>query len=148
MLGGLRWANVPLPEAHLIGLGVGILAQVLAPWRLPLPSVVGVVVGLVVGLGGLALAGWAVWAAGSVHLAHPGQLVEEGPYARSRNPMYVGWTLVYAGVTLMLGSVWLLVLLPLVLVATHAAVISEERRLAREFGTQFEGYTTRVRRYL
>ena len=148
MLGRLRWANVPLPEPHLIGLGVGILAQVLTPWRLPLPSGLGVVVGVMLGLGGLALAGWAVWAAGSVHLARPGLLVEDGPYARSRNPMYVGWTLMYAGITLILGSVWLLVLLPLVLAVTHAAVISEERRLAREFGTQFEGYTTRVRRYL
>jgi protein-S-isoprenylcysteine O-methyltransferase Ste14 len=148
MLGRLRWANVPLPEPHLIGLGVGILAQVLTPWRLPLPSGVSVAVGLVLGLGGLALAGWAVWTAGSVHLAHPGQLVEDGPYARSRNPMYVGWSLMYLGITLVLGSVWLLVLLPLVLAVTHAAVISEERRLAREFGRQFEGYTTRVRRYV
>jgi protein-S-isoprenylcysteine O-methyltransferase Ste14 len=148
MLGRLRWANVPLPEPHLIGLGVGILAQVLAPWRLPLPSSLGVVVGVMLGLGGLAFAGWAVWAAGSVHLAHPGQLVEDGPYARSRNPMYVGWTLMFAGVALILGSVWLLILLPVVLAVTHAAVISEERRLARQFGRQFEGYAARVRRYL
>ena len=29
-----RWANVPLPEAHLVGLGAGFLVQRIAPWTL------------------------------------------------------------------------------------------------------------------
>ena len=30
-----RWANIPLPEPHLVGLGIGLLLQLRAPWRLP-----------------------------------------------------------------------------------------------------------------
>ncbi|HEX5996765.1 MAG TPA: isoprenylcysteine carboxylmethyltransferase family protein [Jiangellales bacterium] len=148
MLGRLRWANIPLPEPHLIGFGVGLVAQVVAPWRLPVPSGVGLVVGLVLILGGLALAGWAVWAAASVHMAHPGRLVDDGPYAHSRNPMYVGWTITYVGITLVLRSAWLLALLPLVLLSMHVVVLREERRLARTFGPQFNAYRSKVRRYL
>jgi protein-S-isoprenylcysteine O-methyltransferase Ste14 len=36
-----RWGNIPIPEAHLVGLGTGVLLQVLAPWPLPLPAWIG-----------------------------------------------------------------------------------------------------------
>jgi protein-S-isoprenylcysteine O-methyltransferase Ste14 len=56
-----RWANVPLPEPHLVGLGTGLLLQLVAPWRLPWPAWVGRAVGVPLLLAGIALAADAAW---------------------------------------------------------------------------------------
>jgi protein-S-isoprenylcysteine O-methyltransferase Ste14 len=62
--------------------------------------------------------------------------------------MYVGWTMVYIGAALMVGSRWLLILLPPVLGYTHRAVLREERCLESRFGRDYRQYRERVRRYL
>jgi protein-S-isoprenylcysteine O-methyltransferase Ste14 len=143
-----RWANVPLPEAHLVGLGLGLLLQLVVPRRPPWPAEAGRAVGVPLLLAGLALADWAVRAAAQVDLAHPGQLVRRGPYAFSRNPMYLAATAVYAGIALVADAAWPLLLLPAVLLATHLAVVREERLLEARFGAGYRSYTASVRRYL
>jgi hypothetical protein len=67
-------------------------------------------------LGGLWLGASAVRAAAGVDLERPDQLVDSGPYAFSRNPMYLAWTLGYVEVALVAGTAWPLLLLPAVLV--------------------------------
>ena len=62
--------------------------------------------------------------------------------------MYVAWTLGYVGVTLVAGTAWPLLLLPLVPVVTHLVVLREERSLERRFGDGYRSYKTSVRRYL
>jgi protein-S-isoprenylcysteine O-methyltransferase Ste14 len=99
-------------------------------------------------IGGLALAAWATWAAGETDLAVPDRLVARWPYAASRNPMYVGWTLAYLGAAGALASGWLLLLTPGVLLGTHLAVRREERGLLARFGPTYATYATEVRRYL
>ena len=84
-----RWGNIPIPEAHLMGLGTGILLQVVTPWRLPWPAWIGHGCGWPLILAGLWLGVWAVRAAAAVDLDQPKQLVDSGPYAFSRNPMYL-----------------------------------------------------------
>jgi protein-S-isoprenylcysteine O-methyltransferase Ste14 len=143
-----RWANVPLPEPHLIGLGIGLLLQLVAPWRLPWPAWAGRALGAPLLLAGLALAAWAVRAAAEVNLARPGDLVRGGPYAFGRNPMYVAATAVYAGVALVAAAAWPLLLLPAVLLSTHLVVTREERSLEARFGAAYRGYKASVRRYL
>jgi protein-S-isoprenylcysteine O-methyltransferase Ste14 len=143
-----RWANVPLPEPHLVGLGVGFPLQLVAPWRLPWSAWVERAVGVPLLLAGLALAAWAVRAAAEVDLARPGELVRRGPYAFSRNPMYVAATAVYAGIALVTDAAWPLLLLPAVLLATHFAVTREERSLEARFGAGYRSYRASVRRYL
>jgi protein-S-isoprenylcysteine O-methyltransferase Ste14 len=145
---GWRWGNVPLPETYLVGLGAGLLLQVVVPWRPPWPAPAGQAVGWPLLLAGLGLATWAVRAAAEVDLEHPDQLVRGGPYAVSRNPMYVASALVYAGVALVTGVVWLLALLPGVLVATHVVVVREERVLDGRFGAAYRSYRRSVRRWL
>lgn len=143
-----RWRNVPLPEPHLIGLGVGILLQVLTPWRLAWPAWSRYGFGWPMIVAGLWLVAWAVRAAADVDLERPNQLVRKGPYAFSRNPMYLAWTLAYVGVASIVNTAWPLLLLPAVLLLTHVAIVREERSLEGRFGTAYRGYKTSARRYL
>jgi protein-S-isoprenylcysteine O-methyltransferase Ste14 len=84
-----RWGNIPIPEAHLVGLGTGILLEVVRPWRLPWPAWIGHGCGWPLLLAGLWLGAWAVRATAVVDLERPNKIVHSGPYAHSRNPMYV-----------------------------------------------------------
>jgi protein-S-isoprenylcysteine O-methyltransferase Ste14 len=143
-----RWVNVPLPEAHLVGLGAGFLVQRIAPWSLSRPSWVGQIVGWSLVLTGLLLVAWAVRTAADVELERPKQLVRDGPYAFSRNPMYVAWTLAYVGIALVADAAWPLLLLPVVLAATNVVIVREERSLERRFGAAYRSYKSSVRRYL
>lgn len=145
--GKWRWRNVPLPEAHLGGLVVGLVLQPFAPWRLSSASWIGHALGWPVVLAGLLLAIWAVMAAGRVDMQDPNQIVARGPYSRSRNPMYVAWSLMYVGIAGVVNTVWPLVALPAVFLFTHIAVVREERRLERRFGAEFQGYKSQVHRY-
>ena len=143
-----RWVrNIPLPEPHLVALGVGVVVRATNGWTFPLPSWLRLV-GLGVVGAGLALVAWAIWASAHTYLADPDRLVTAGPFTISRNPMYVGWTLAYVGVALTIMDVWLFVLLPAVLVATHLTVGREERRLRDRFGPLYTAYAAKVRRYV
>ena len=76
-------------------------------------------------------------------------LVTTGPYRFSRNPMYLGFTLMYLGVAVWANTLWPLLFLPLVLVAMHYGVIlREEAYMASTFGAAYEEYRTRVRRWV
>ena len=81
---------------------------------------------------------------------HPAsRLVTSGPYRFTRNPMYLGLTLAYLGGTVLVNSVWPLLLLPLVLLVLTVAVIRrEERYLAAAFADEYAAYRRRVRRWL
>ena len=77
------------------------------------------------------------------------RVVSSGPFRFSRNPIYVADTLIYAGVSLLTRTVWPLVMLPFVLVALYAFVITrEERYLGEAFGTEYAEYRRRVRRWV
>jgi len=97
---------------------------------------------------GAVLAAWATRTAGRVDLVRPERLVTRGPYAASRHPMYVAWTLIYVGVALVLNTLWLLVLLPLLGLLVHREARREESRLEVAFGEAYRTYRRRVRRYL
>jgi protein-S-isoprenylcysteine O-methyltransferase Ste14 len=76
-------------------------------------------------------------------------LVTTGPYRFTRNPMYLGFTLLYLGTTIWVNTVWPMILLPLVLLLMHYGVIlREEAYLERVFGEAYLTYRRRVRRWL
>ncbi len=76
-------------------------------------------------------------------------LVVDGPYRFTRNPMYLGFTLIYSGIAVLANSTWPFVLLPAVLVVMQLFVIRrEERYLERKFGDAYRAYCARVRRWL
>jgi protein-S-isoprenylcysteine O-methyltransferase Ste14 len=76
-------------------------------------------------------------------------LVTSGVYRFTRNPMYLGLTVVLLGWALFLASAWAL-LGPLLYVAyiTRFQIIPEERALLSLFGKHFSDYQQRVRRWL
>lgn len=143
-----RWANVPIPEPHVGALIVGGVLHLLRPSTAVDDRRRGLGVGIgLIGIG-LLLIAWSVRTIGNQESQRPTALVTGGPYAFSRNPMYVGWTALYLGIAVVVNTVYLFVLLPLVLAACHRVVRREERSLEREFGDEYCAYRRKVRRYL
>ncbi len=76
-------------------------------------------------------------------------LVDGGPYALSRNPLYVALTLLYLGLTIGLGLTWPLLLLPPTIALVQVLVVQrEEARLTAWFGQDYLDYKARVRRWI
>jgi protein-S-isoprenylcysteine O-methyltransferase Ste14 len=107
----------------------------------------------------LVLAGFAIALFGGVALRRAGtnipphlpttQLVTDGPYRYSRNPLYLALTLIYVGVGLIADDLWILVLLvPLLLLMHWGVIVREERYLEEKFGETYRQYKARVRRWL
>ena len=98
--------------------------------------------------------GWSLWLFGRHETGLlPGQatraMIEEGPYRLSRNPLYVGLLGLYLGLALLAPTFWGLVLFPAaVLLVLWGAIHPEERFLHERFGTPYDDYTRRVRRWL
>jgi protein-S-isoprenylcysteine O-methyltransferase Ste14 len=76
-------------------------------------------------------------------------LVTTGIFSRTRNPIYLGDSLVLAGMILYWGSVLALPLVPIfVWVIERRFVLPEEQRLQRKFVAQFGQYSQQTRRWL
>lgn len=76
-------------------------------------------------------------------------LVQNGPFALSRNPIYLGDSLIYFGVMLIWANLWALLLYPFVWAAIRYGVIMhEEAHLSARFGEAYAAYCRRVRRWL
>lgn len=76
-------------------------------------------------------------------------LVEVGTFRLSRNPMYLGMLIAYAGLFIFLRSAWFLVLLPvLAWLMTIWVVIPEERYLEQKFGEGYREFAGRVPRWI
>jgi protein-S-isoprenylcysteine O-methyltransferase Ste14 len=76
-------------------------------------------------------------------------LQTSGVYGISRNPMYVGLTIVYFGITCFIGNWWNIILFPLLFLIVQEYIIKrEEKYLEIEFGQQYKEYRRSVRRWL
>jgi len=76
-------------------------------------------------------------------------IVTNGVYRWSRNPMYVGFAMVLLGWVLYLGNLSAALLLPCYLLYMNRYQITpEERALQQKFGSEYDNYTQRVRRWL
>ncbi len=76
-------------------------------------------------------------------------LVTSFPFSVSRNPMYVGITLMLLGVAMLLGTVTSFVpVLAFPVLMDRLFVRMEESMLAEAFGVEWERYDSSVRRWL
>ena len=146
----------PPPLLFVGGLGLGALLHRLRP--LPLwpgeRPVAAVAVAWALAAAGLACM---LWGAATFRRARtaiiPNQpasrLVFAGPYRFTRNPMYLGLSVLYLGLTLWLDTVWALLLFPVVIAVLRRAVIDrEERYLEHAFGAEYGEYRRRVPRWI
>jgi protein-S-isoprenylcysteine O-methyltransferase Ste14 len=77
------------------------------------------------------------------------RLLVSGIYRHSRNPMYLGMLLVVAGWTLYQANAAAALMLPgFVAYLKRFQIEPEEEILKRKFGTEYEEYFNRVRRWL
>ena len=118
------------------------------------PNGLGLMVGLIFVVAGFALAFLSVrrfrLAGTSVVPGEPAaELVTVGPYRVIRNPIYVGFVLVYFGMAIVLTSLWtLLLLLPVLVILQRGVILREEAYLERRFGDAYRKYAERVPRWL
>lgn len=84
-----------------------------------------------------------------VDLSKTSRLVSDGIFRITRNPMYLGLTLLLSGWAVWLGaaSPWLIPPL-FVIVITIVQIIPEEQMLGRLFGEQYLAYQRRVARWI
>ncbi|MCM2293587.1 isoprenylcysteine carboxylmethyltransferase family protein [Allorhizobium sp. BGMRC 0089] len=77
------------------------------------------------------------------------RLVTDGPYRYSRNPIYLGYTLLMMAAGLLSGNGWLIIAAPVAAaLTTLIAIRCEEMHLLVRFGVDFERYCQRTRRWL
>jgi protein-S-isoprenylcysteine O-methyltransferase Ste14 len=140
-----------------VAVGTPLALGLLASWVFGDPLPTG---GVTTALGWLlviAFVGWNGWAL--LTMAHhrtgllPGSatvtIISTGPFALSRNPLYVGLLALSAGLSLLAGSLWALLLLPVEwALLLWGAVLPEERYLTSTFATSYVEYTRRVRRWV
>jgi protein-S-isoprenylcysteine O-methyltransferase Ste14 len=160
-------AAVPAP-AHTAGVIpwppliylAGIALSAALNWGYPLPWLGSPMADILVPIGWLALLAFVALFVSAIRTlnraktpvnpnAQPEHLVTGGPFGISRNPIYLGNTLLLIGLGLVTEIAWFL---PIALIAAFitqkVAIEREERWLAEKFGKRFRDYAKRVRRWI
>jgi protein-S-isoprenylcysteine O-methyltransferase Ste14 len=136
----------------LVILLVGLSGNYLLRWSFPYWPLT-FVLGLILILSGTVLMTWAA----SEFSSHGTTLkpseaattvVKSGPYAYTRNPIYLSMMLVYSGISLIFNSPLALVLALPVIVLLNRQAEREERYLERAFGDQYTDYQKSVPRWI
>jgi protein-S-isoprenylcysteine O-methyltransferase Ste14 len=150
-------SRMPPPLPFLLGLLLGWGCDALRSWPITSDPRIGIatiavgalvaVVALVLVIGsGNALARQGTSADPSVESV---AIVASGPFAFSRNPIYLALALLQIAVACFSNNVWmLLMLVPAVIVVDRIVIVGEERYLASRFGRVYLDYASRVRRWL
>jgi protein-S-isoprenylcysteine O-methyltransferase Ste14 len=148
--------HIPVPWvfvlAYLLGFGLQLLfpTQITSAGILLISRVIG---GVLLATGGI-LAAWSLLifhrsSTTTVPLETSSNLVTWGPYRFSRNPMYIGLTLIYLGEAGLLIQIWPIFTLLLTFIYINWTVIPfEEDRLKKVFGDVYISYCKRVRRWI
>ncbi|HEX5283840.1 MAG TPA: isoprenylcysteine carboxylmethyltransferase family protein [Bryocella sp.] len=107
------------------------------------PTWTTLVVGLALVLPGLWLRGYAAG-----YVKKNAELTRTGPYAYTRNPLYLGSMSIAAGFAVAAGRWWLVILLIAMFLAIYVPTILSEEEFLRGTFPQFEEYAQRVPRLL
>jgi len=99
--------------------------------------------GLVLVLPGLCLRGYAAG-----YVKKNAELTRTGPYAYTRNPLYLGSMGIAFGIAIAAGKLWLGILLAVMFLAIYVPVILSEETFLRATFAGFDEYARRVPRLL
>lgn len=146
--------HVPLPPfVFLAGVLLGLGLDYLIPLRV-IPEVVQLPGGII-GIGGgilLALLSAAtLWRASTspLHERPTTAIVARGAFAWSRNPIYVAFVILCAGLALYFDRIWIVAgCIPAVLVIHFVVIAREEEFLEAKFGQDYLDYKAKVRRWI
>jgi len=133
-----RWSTI----ARRIRVPAGFVLAGLYLW-LARPTVQSLAFGTPVVVLGLLLRG-----AASGELRKNEQLATTGPYAYTRNPLYLGSLIIAGGFSIAARSLWIALAMLVMFVVIYLPVIrAEERYLAENFA-EFSDYARRVPRFI
>ena len=107
------------------------------------PSIRSMLIGLPISIAGLALRAWA-----SGHLAKNQRLASSGPYAYVRNPLYLGTLLAAFGIVLASESAGLAAIFTSAFVFVYLPAIELEEQHLRQIFPEYTEYAARVNRLL
>jgi protein-S-isoprenylcysteine O-methyltransferase Ste14 len=142
------------PLVFLGAIALGMLLQLVVALRFAEQSGLRLPLGLALIALGVAAMAWAiVWMRRTRQDPDPRkptpELIAGGPFRFSRNPIYVGMALIQAGIGVVLGNLWVLLLLvPTLAILQRGVIEREEAYLARKFGDSYTRYRGSVRRWL
>jgi len=147
--------RIPPPLVPIVALGIGFAAS----WLFgDLPNPIAgterfAIGGLLVlaGLGLIAIAFGLFQKSGQdpAPWASSPELIAEGIYRWTRNPMYLGMGLAQAGLGALFSNMWIVALVPLTWVVIYfIAIRHEEAYLESTFGAPYLEYKKSVRRWL
>jgi len=103
---------------------------------------------------GLGLVGYCAWQFKSAQTRiEPWQptssIITTGPYRYSRNPIYLAFAIVGAGIALAFNTGWMLLsVLAFVLIANKLVIEREEKYLEGKFGESYLNYRRETRRWV
>jgi protein-S-isoprenylcysteine O-methyltransferase Ste14 len=148
--------RIPVPWVYILAYLIGFVVQLYLPIPVQSAKVVRIslIIGLVLVVIGVACAFSALGifkkrSTTTIPFETPTSLVMSGPYRFSRNPMYVGLTLIYLGVAGTRAELWPVIVLPVLLAYVNFIVIPvEEQHLREAFSDSYAQYSARVRRWL
>ncbi len=138
MAEGSGWGKI----ARRIRVPLGFLFAVVYVW-LAHPSLASILLGSMFMIAGLLLRALA-----SGHVRKNEELTMSGPYAYSRNPLYLGSLIMGVGFAVAARSWWIAALILLFFLAVYWPVIASEEAFLRERFTEFEDYSRRVPRLI
>ena len=84
-----------------------------------------------------------IWAAG--HVEKSREVTRSGPYQFTRHPLYLGSSIIAAGIVIASAN-WMVAVIVVLYVATTmtAAIRAEEAHLREKFGDEYDAYAARV----
>jgi protein-S-isoprenylcysteine O-methyltransferase Ste14 len=148
--------NAQMVKTNAVEAAILVL-QILAAYITPFPytrfNEIIIASGVMMFILGTILVFWAKntmqqsWGVPGEHADKQSALVMNGPFAFSRNPIYVGFLLIYFGYAIAILS-WLIVLrIPLALYFYKSAVM-EEKLLEKKFGEKYLQYKKKVPQFI
>jgi protein-S-isoprenylcysteine O-methyltransferase Ste14 len=90
--------------------------------------------------------GVGIRASASGHVKKNAELTKTGPYAYTRNPLYLGSIIIAAGFAIAALSIWIVILLIVMFLAIYVPVILSEESFLRSTFSDFDEYCRRVPR--
>ncbi len=135
---GGAWSRV----ARRIRVPLGFIFAAVYIW-LAQPTRISLIAGALVMLPGLVLRGLA-----SGHVQKDAELTTSGPYAYTRNPLYLGSFLLAAGFAMAARSWWIVGMMLAMFAAIYVPVIAAEERYLRQKFSNYDDYARHVPRML